>query len=206
MTCGQDMGNDTPEPTKRELLETLLAGGMVLIHLDARVRGVDVPPGLRDEGELGLNLSYRFEGPLAVEDEQVQATLSFAGVPYACTLPFEAIYAMVTHDSGEGYFFPADAPPTALAALAAVLEEESAGSPGHADASASGAQVSRQAAVSMATPTGPSLSLIDCDGDALDPAADTQTFSNPAEQPAIDGEAPTEAEDAAPRPRLRLVK
>ncbi|MDF1561920.1 MAG: ClpXP protease specificity-enhancing factor SspB [Deltaproteobacteria bacterium] len=169
------------QPSKRELLESLLAEGMVLIHLDASNPGVDVPPGLRDEHELGLNLSYRFAGPLAVDEAGVYATLSFSGEPYACALPFDAVYAMVSHDTGEGFFFPTEAPPSALAALAAALED------------GEGA-ISEVPATEAAVPERPKLSVID---GGAPPAVETEEDT--------EGEQAREAGESSP-PRLRLVK
>lgn len=177
------MANHTDtEPNKRELLESLLQEGMVLLHLDASGPGVDVPPGLRSECELGLNLSYRFQGHLAVHEEGVQATLSFAGEPYPCSLPFDAVYAMVSHDTGEGFFFPTEAPPAALAALAAALES---GDQPVAEVT----EVARQAD----TPRRPMLSVIE--GGPAPGEVDEADEAEPADEQKSDG-----------RPRLRLVK
>lgn len=116
---------DTQAPSKRSLLERLLDEGMVMVHLDARRDGVDVPGEFRTEADLRLNLSYRFaHGDLAVGDDEVSATLNFSGGPYRCEVPLPAIFAVVSHVTGEGFFFPGDAPPEALAALAAMVTRE----------------------------------------------------------------------------------
>lgn len=122
------MDIDDQAPSKRSLLERLLDQGMVMVHLDARRTGVDVPGDLRDEADLRLNLSYRFaHGDLAVGEDDVQATLNFSGGPYRCEVPLPAIFALVSHVTGEGFFFPGDAPPEALAALAAMVSSEEPG-------------------------------------------------------------------------------
>ena len=181
------MGKPGHEPSKRELLESLLSRGMVLVHIDARASGVDVPPGLRGECELGLNLSYRFQGKVTVDEAGVVATLSFAGEPYACALPFDAVYAMVAHDTGENFFFPADAPPTALAARAAVLEQE---------ASEDRADASGEVEPDDARPR-PALSIIDGgkSGGPDEPPPTSEARGTP------DSDAPTPV-----RPGLRLVE
>jgi stringent starvation protein B len=88
--------------SKREVLERLLGQGMVMVYLDARRPGVRVPPALRDDAQLRLNLSYRFSShDLAVSDEMVSCTLSFSGQPYYCELPVDAIFAVTSHVTGE---------------------------------------------------------------------------------------------------------
>jgi len=95
---------------KRALLSELLDQGMVLVTLDARRDGVDVPRHLRDDAQLRLNLSYRFGLPLVLDEEGVTATLTFAGSPYACRLPWESLYLFVPHASGRPMLFPGDVP------------------------------------------------------------------------------------------------
>ena len=119
---------DTQAPSKRSLLERLLDQGMVMVHLDARRDGVDVPGEFRGEADLRLNFSYRFShGDLALGEDEVNATLNFSGGPYRCEVPLSAIFAVVSHVTGEGFFFPGDAPPEALAALAAMISRDEDG-------------------------------------------------------------------------------
>jgi len=122
------MDMDTQAPSKKSLLERLLDQGMVMVHLDARRDGVDVPGQFRAEADLRLNLSYRFShGDLALGEDEVSATLNFDHGPYRCEVPLPAIFAVVSHVTGEGFFFPGDAPPEALAALAAMVTQEEDG-------------------------------------------------------------------------------
>lgn len=108
---------------KQDLLEGLLAHGMVLVHLDTEVEGVDVPDQFRGDRDLRLNLSYRFAGGLQVNQSGVTADLSFSSQPYTCQVPFESVFAMVSHGTGEAFFFPSDAPQQALEALARMVAE-----------------------------------------------------------------------------------
>jgi len=147
------MANQIQIPGKRELLESLLEQGMVMVRLNSNAEGVNVPPQLRNDEQLGLNLSYRFQGPLFIHDEGIEATLSFAGVPYACTLPFSAVYALVSHHSGAGYFFPEDAPESALLELAEEADEPEGTTKGGATGSP---QKLPPAALSTAARTTPS--------------------------------------------------
>ncbi|MBN1961893.1 MAG: hypothetical protein JW841_13185 [Deltaproteobacteria bacterium] len=96
--------------SKKTVLNELLAQGMVLVTLDARSDGVDVPQHLRGDAQLRLNLSYRFGLPMQLDDVGVNATLTFSGTPYPCRLPWSAIYLLVSHVSGRPILFPADVP------------------------------------------------------------------------------------------------
>lgn len=117
--------------TKKELLVRLLDLGKVMIHLDARCEDVDVPTQFKEDADLRLNLSYRFQyGGLTVDESGVTATLSFSGFPHTCRVPIGSVYAITSHVSGESYFFPTDAPPEALAGFAAMMAPLSGGEDG----------------------------------------------------------------------------
>jgi stringent starvation protein B len=96
---------------KRAVLEGLLTDSMVQVMLDARSVGVHVPPGLRKDGRLRLNLSHRFAHPLLIDDHAVTATLTFGDFTYACVLPWSAIYLFVPHNTGDPHVFLDSLPP-----------------------------------------------------------------------------------------------
>jgi stringent starvation protein B len=84
---------------------------MVLVHLDARCAGVEVPSKYSTDPELRLNLSYRFASrDLTVGADEVSCTLSFGGLPFRCVLPYGAIYAVTSHVTGEALVWPEDLP------------------------------------------------------------------------------------------------
>ena len=98
-------------PTKKETLLGFLARGVAMIHLDARRPGVIVPPQYAGDAHLRLNLSYRYSIPdLEVSDESVQATLSFGGRPFRCTLPWASVFGITSHGTGDGQVWPEDLP------------------------------------------------------------------------------------------------
>jgi stringent starvation protein B len=98
--------------SKREALLALLDQGMVMLHLDARRPGVQVPGYLTHEAHLRLNLSYRFLlDDLAIDDWGVRATLSFRGQPFLCRLPWSALFALTRSGTEEGWLWPGDLPP-----------------------------------------------------------------------------------------------
>lgn len=99
-----------PRESKRTLLEELLENSMVLVTLDARRPGVEVPPALRNDPRLRLNLSHRFAQPLEITDHGVRAVLTFDGVPFECSLPWGSLYMFVSHATGDPVLFPDDVP------------------------------------------------------------------------------------------------
>jgi hypothetical protein len=104
----------TNEHKRRELLAMLDRGpGLVMVHLDPRVGGVHVPPGLAADPVLRLNLAYGFNLPaLDVGADGVYAVLSFSGRDFGCTLPWRAIFALtMPGEDHEGVVWPADVPP-----------------------------------------------------------------------------------------------
>jgi stringent starvation protein B len=104
---------DTKGPDKKERLLSALEQGMVMIHLDARRPGVLVPPHLRNEAHLRLNLSYRFDPPdLAVSDWGVRCTLSFSGTRFTVAVPWSALFAIASHVTKDLFWmYPDDMPP-----------------------------------------------------------------------------------------------
>jgi stringent starvation protein B len=105
---------DNKGPEKKEQLLAALDKGVVMIHLDARRPGVIVPPHLRDEFHLRLNLSYKFDPPdLTVGEWGVRSTLSFSGSRFTVAVPWSAIFAITSH-AKEVRPFPDDMPPELL--------------------------------------------------------------------------------------------
>jgi stringent starvation protein B len=101
-----------PPPSKRACFEGWVARG-VFVHLDPRRPGVLVPSHLAHGPQLVLQLELDRRGnndALAIDDDGVSVTLSFAGAPFACVLPWSAVYAMVAFD-GEMTVWPMDMPP-----------------------------------------------------------------------------------------------
>lgn len=100
---------------KKERLLTALEKGMVMVHLDARRPGVNVPEALADEAHLRLNISYRFDPPdLSVGEWGVRSTLSFSGRRFTVAIPWNALFAITSHVTREFWMFPDDLPPELL--------------------------------------------------------------------------------------------
>lgn len=102
---------DKKDAEKKERLLAALDRGMVMIHLDARRPGVLVPPSLRNEAHLRLNVSYRFDPPdLTVGEWGLRCTLSFSGSRFTVAVPWSALFAMTSHVTKEFWMYPDDMP------------------------------------------------------------------------------------------------
>jgi stringent starvation protein B len=109
-------------PCKREVVERLLARGMVFLHLDPRREGVEVPGWLKDQIQIVLQIGLDMPIPipdLHLEEQGIFATLSFNRSPFSCIVPWRAIFAVVG-DDGRGMVWPEDMPPE----IAAEVERE----------------------------------------------------------------------------------
>src|SRR5215470_18759710 len=103
----------SPEmPAKRSTMEKLLRDGPVLVHLDPRRPGVDVPAQHRGEPRLVLRFGFGLTPPiadLAVEEHALSGTLTFRGVPHRCIVPWTSVFAVVGED-GRGLVWGEDVP------------------------------------------------------------------------------------------------
>jgi hypothetical protein len=121
------MSDVIPSPAdreKRRMLEKLLDEGVVMVHLDSRREGVDVPPHLRGQPSVALNLSRRYGlDVFDVGPDAVLASLSFQGRRYTCRLPWPAIFLMTSLATERAYVFPAAVPPEYPTLLNDVGEE-----------------------------------------------------------------------------------
>lgn len=176
----------TPSEAKQDLLRRLLEEGMVQVMLDARTGGVDVPSHLRGDYQLRLNLSYRFNNHMEIDQDGVEATLTFKGEPYTCRIPWRSLYMMVlTSNEDPPYIFPGDMPPE-LMHLANQLQDE----------------VTVQERRELEDPARPQLTVIKNEDGAGTPEGETT-----AEEP----ESSSESDDDRPDPprgrnHLRVVK
>lgn len=100
-------------PPKKDVALALLERASVFVHLDPRGEAVVVPPWLKKQPQLvlqiGLNMAVKIPD-LEVGDEAVCCTLSFSRRPHYCYVPWEAVYALVGED-GRGMVWPEDIPP-----------------------------------------------------------------------------------------------
>lgn len=99
---------------KRRFAEQVLDRTSLHLHLDPRRPGVVLPGHLREAPSVTLQVGrtgmYVPIPDLVVDDDGVRATLSFSRRPFACTIPWSAVYALVA-DTGESLAFDGEAPP-----------------------------------------------------------------------------------------------
>jgi len=108
-----------------------LGEGWVSVHLDARRKGVRVPPELTDTRHLVLQYGRDMPIPipdLVVGDEGITATLSFARMPHQTFVPWSAIY-IVSCTDGRGILYYEDVPEDVSVAVRSA-EGETRGLPG----------------------------------------------------------------------------
>lgn len=103
---------------KRQKFLGLLEEGIATLHLDARQLAVRVPRHLKSRSWLVLNYSYRYRLPdLNVDERGVSASLSFGGVPFACFVPWSAVFAISDERQIKQHWWPEHAPGDVLDAL-----------------------------------------------------------------------------------------
>jgi stringent starvation protein B len=109
--------DDASAPDKKRTLESLLARGPVLVHVDARRSEVAVPARFRADPSLVLRFGYHLSpaiGDLTVDEEAIAGTLTFAGQPFRCILPWTAVYAAMVEGEQRGTVWPEDVPEDVL--------------------------------------------------------------------------------------------
>lgn len=114
--------SDAALPPKREVATALLGKGSLFVHLDPRLPGVFVPEWLKQQPQLVLQVGLQMLIPipdLRVDEEGVFGTLSFSRTPFACLVPWHAVFALVG-DDGRGMVWPESMP----AEIASEVERE----------------------------------------------------------------------------------
>ncbi len=117
-----DLGDGLTLPDKRDFVRQLLEEGPVLVHVDARAKGVSVPLHLQRDPKLVLRFGYGLQPAihdLTLDDRAMSGTLTFGGVPHCCVLPWSAVYAVVSESEEQrGMVWPKDVPESVLDELA----------------------------------------------------------------------------------------
>lgn len=105
--------SNTHLPYKQDVANQLLRNGTLFVHLDPRLPGVMVPPWLRYQPQLVLQIGYDMSIPiddLRVDSVGIYGTLSFSRTPFTCAVPWDAVFALVG-DEGRGLVWPDSMPP-----------------------------------------------------------------------------------------------
>jgi hypothetical protein len=104
-------------PKKKDVAVALLEQASVFVHLDPRTDKVIVPPWLKRQPQLVLQIGLNMAIPipdLTVDDAGLSCTLSFNRSPHHCQIPWGAVFALVG-DNGRGMVWPDDVPPEVAA-------------------------------------------------------------------------------------------
>lgn len=89
---------------KKTLLEKLLNESKTSIGVAVRRAGVVVPHKLKvDAPACRFDLSWKFGAPMEISTWGVKATLTFNGVPFNCSFPWDAIFLMQSNASTHGW-------------------------------------------------------------------------------------------------------
>jgi hypothetical protein len=113
--------DNSPLPYKRDVANQLLRKGSLFIHLDPRMQDVVVPPWLRHQAQLVLQVGLDMPIPipdLRVDENGIFGTLSFSRTPFSCNMPWNAIFALVG-DEGRGMVWPESMPSEIVAEVEA---------------------------------------------------------------------------------------
>ena len=116
-------------PTSKEaVILKLLSEGDTMLCLDARHKGVRVPPQHANHHALRLILNRTFPQPIEVTAEGVSANLSFNGRRFACSIPMEALWAAFNPQTMQGMMWP-DSMPAEVKAEFAERQQQAVVSP-----------------------------------------------------------------------------
>ena len=104
--------SEAPSADKKQLIETFLAHGTVMIFIDTRIANVRVPTEYQGHAQLPINLDYTFNIPdLTIHSDRIEATLQFFhSMSFFCVFPFKSIYGMRSEINNHMIIFPEDVP------------------------------------------------------------------------------------------------
>ncbi len=90
----------------RSLNEWILDNGMTpYLVVDAGIQGVQVPQEFVTDGQIVLNICPSAVVGLIVDNEAVEFSARFGGVPMQVYVPFSAIMAIYAKENGQGMVF-----------------------------------------------------------------------------------------------------
>ncbi len=140
------MSEPKSSPSKPDVARALLAHGNMFVHLDPRAPEVRVPEYLRRQPQLVLQVGLDMPIPvpdLVVTSAGLGATLSFQRTPFACWVPWAAVFALLD-DAGKGVLWPEDLPAEIAAEVSAEMDRGGRGADADKCTSAPTARSSRR--------------------------------------------------------------
>ena len=94
--------DDKIKKSKYDFLLYILDKGDAMVCLDARHPKVKVPKNHKNNPSLNLIFNLNFKAPIKITKDGIFSTLSFQGNSFACTIPFEAVWAIFVPSLKEG--------------------------------------------------------------------------------------------------------
>lgn len=82
--------------------------------VDAGIQGVEVPTEFVTNGQIILNISPSAVNTLSIDNESLQFSARFGGVPMHVYVPIQAVMAVYAKENGQGMVFgsePGSPPP-----------------------------------------------------------------------------------------------
>jgi stringent starvation protein B len=96
---------------RKLLLERLLEGDHVLLHIAPTFEGVKIPESLQRQQSVTLKVSWKFQGKMELKATCVSALLKFSEGYRLCEIPYGAIWA-VTDESGKSMMLADNSKPS----------------------------------------------------------------------------------------------
>lgn len=75
------------------------------ILVNSKMKGVEVPKGFDNDGEIVLNISPSAAGALRMGNDAVSFIAGFKGVKYNVVIPINAVRAVYSRETGQGMIF-----------------------------------------------------------------------------------------------------
>jgi len=96
----------------KNIFESFLDQGKLVICIDSRKPNVNLPPQLMDRFNVRLNLSRHFQTKIfEITETQIRIDLGFNGVRFLCEIPFSSIYYVaLAENTNIGIEFPENSP------------------------------------------------------------------------------------------------
>jgi hypothetical protein len=111
--AADDLTVEAGQADKAAQVRSLLARGPVLLHFDARLPGVKVPPRLATDPDLVLRFGYGLKPPITdmeITAGHIAGTLKIDGTLVWCVVPWAAVYGAIVDGENRAIEWRADAP------------------------------------------------------------------------------------------------
>lgn len=111
--------SDLPSKLHREKNQTikrLFEDEWLLVHVDTRAEGVNVPEHLNGRPSVTFKISRLFPGVTEISNSGVKAHLLFGSERFMCMFPFDSIWGVTSH-RGSNILWPESTPPEILAEM-----------------------------------------------------------------------------------------